>query len=268
MFKEEDPLLSSLQPSAQHLDRGTVCPLAGQCSIDRGFHMRSDPMNKDRGLGFHFSPYPSTYSPPCPAMSCPDDYISKPDVVLEEPRAILSEHHPSFENLELGFTELLPPLYSRGPQAHSPSPWLDSPYLSSSPSPSHSSSFSPFPASSPISTSPLPLIPTSPYPHCSPYPQEVCSSPPSRPSPYQNISPTLYSQYDSWEIQGGAVETECVGERAGKIQECPLEFNSSASMHHITFDEGELYVFFFLCNNNDNDLIHMHICVHQIYAHR
>ncbi|XP_011617868.1 nuclear factor of activated T-cells, cytoplasmic 4 isoform X3 [Takifugu rubripes] len=237
MFKEEDPLLSSLQPSAQHLDRGTVCQLAGQRSIDRGFHMRSDPMNKDRGLGFHFSPYPSTYSPPCPTMSCPDDYISKPDVVLEEPRAILSERHPSFENLELGFTELLPPLYSRGPQAHSPSPWLDSPYLSSSPSPSHSSSFSPFPASSPISTSPLPPIPTSPYLQCSPYPQEVCSSPPSRPSPYQNISSTPYSQYDSWEMQGGAVETEYVRERAEKIQECPLEFNSSASMHHITFDE-------------------------------
>uniref|UniRef100_A0A8D3AE61 Nuclear factor of activated T cells 4 n=1 Tax=Scophthalmus maximus TaxID=52904 RepID=A0A8D3AE61_SCOMX len=74
--------------------------------------------------------------------------------------------HPSFENLELGFTELLPPLYPRGPQppSPSPSPWLDSPYLSSSPSPSHSSSLSPFPASSPISTSPLPHIATSPYP--------------------------------------------------------------------------------------------------------
>lgn len=243
MFKEEDPLLP--QPSAQPLDRGTVCPLGGQHSMDRGFHMRSDPINEDRGLGFHLPPYPSAYSPPCPIMSYPDDYISKPDTVLEEPRAALSERRPSFENLELGFTELLPTLYSRGPQAHSPSPWLDSPYLSSSPSPSHSSSFSPFPASSPISTSPLPLIPNTPYPQYSPYPQEVCSSPPSRPCPYQDISPTPYSQYDCWEMQEGALEIECVGERDGKIQDCPLEFTTSASMHHITFEEGELCVVFF-----------------------
>lgn len=238
MFKEEDPLLS--RPSVQPLDRGTMCPLGGQHSADRSFHMRSDPMNEDRGLGFHLPPYPSTYSPPCPAMSYPDDYISKPDAVLEEPRAALSERHPSFENLELGFTELLPPLYPRGPQAPSPSPWLDSPYLSSSPSPSHSSSFSPFPASSPISTSPLPPIPTSLYPQYAPYPQEVCSSPPSRSTPYQDTSPTPYSQYDGWEMQRGALETDHVGERDGNIQECPLEFTSSTSMHHITFEEGRL----------------------------
>lgn len=233
MFKEEDPLLS--RPTVQPLDRGTP---GGQRGVDRGFHMRSDPMNEDRGLSFHLPPYPPAYSPPCPAMSYPEEYVSKPDAVLEEPRAALSERQPSFENLELGFTELLPPLYPRGPQAPSPSPWLDSPYLSSSPSPSHSSSFSPFPASSPISTSPLPPIPTSPYPQYSPYPQEVCSSPPSRPSPYQDISPTPYSRYDGWEMQGG----ERAGERDGKM-ECPLEFTSSASMH-ITFEEGEIYVFF------------------------
>lgn len=242
MFKEEDPLLS--RPSGQPLDRGTVCPLGGQQSADRSFHMRSEPMNEDRSLGFHLPPYPSAYSPPCPTMSYSDDYVSKPDAAgMEEPRAALSERHPSFENLELGFTELLPPLYPRGPQAPSPSPWLDSPYLSSSPSPSHSSSFSPFPASSPISTSPLPPIPASLYPQYSPCPQEVCSSPPSRSTPYQD--PTPYSQCDGWEMQRGALEMDHVGERDGNIQECPLEFNSSTSMHHITFEEGKLYVLLF-----------------------
>ena len=92
----------------------------------------------------------------------------------------------------------------RGPQppSPSPSPWLDSPYLSSSPSPSHSSSLSPFPASSPISTSPLPPMPTSPYPQYSAYSQEVCPSPPSNPSPYQDMFPAPYSHYDGWDPQG------------------------------------------------------------------
>lgn len=242
MFKEEDPLLS--RPSVLPLDGGTVCPVGGQPRMDRGFHVRGDPMTDDQGLGFHLPPYPSTYSPPCPTMGYHEEYCSKPDTVLEESRAALSEPQPSFENLELGFTELLPPLYPRCPQppSPSPSPWLDSPYLSSSPSPSHSSSLSPFPASSPISTSPLPPIPTSPYPQYSAYPQEVCSSPPSNPNPYQDICPAPYSHYDGWETQGRVLETEHVGERDAKIQECPLEFTSSASMHHITFEEGELHV--------------------------
>ncbi|KAA8587766.1 hypothetical protein FQN60_016628 [Etheostoma spectabile] len=205
----------------------------GQPRMDRGFHVRGDSMADDQGLGFHLPPYPSTYSPPCPAMSYPEEYCSKADAVVEEPggsRAALSERHPSFENLELGFTELLPPLYPRGPQpsSPSPSPWLDSPYLSSSPSPSHSSSLSPFPAGSPI--------PTSPYPQYSAYPQEMCPSPPSNPSQYQDICPAPYSHYEGWDPQGRVLGMEHGEERDVKIQECPLEFTSS-SMHHITFEE-------------------------------
>lgn len=239
--------------------------------------MRSDPTNEDRGLGFHLPPYPSTYSPPCPTMPYPGEYCSKPDTVLEEQRAAPLDCHPSFENLELGFTELLPPLYTRGPQPPSPSPWLDSPYLSSSPSPSHSSSLSPFPASSPISTSPLPPMPTSPYPQYSAYPQEVCSSPPSNAIPYQDISHASYSQYNGWETQRRVLETEHVRERDAKIQECPLEFTNSASMHHITFEEGELHVFvcmFYLVQQCyeavqliGNDFKLKRILVHMLYLH-
>ncbi|KAF3698671.1 Nuclear factor of activated T-cells, cytoplasmic 4 [Channa argus] len=240
MFKEEDPLLP--RPSVLPPDGGTVCPVGGQPRLDRGFHIRGDAMADDQGLGFHLPPYPSTYSPPCPTMSYPEEYCSKSDAVVEEPggsRAALSERHPSFENLELGFTELLPPLYPRGPQppSPSPSPWLDSPYLSSSPSPSHSSSLSPFPAGSPISTSSLPPMPTSPYPHYPAYTQEVCPSPPSNPSPYQDICSAPYSQYEGWDPQGRVLGAGHAGERDAKIQDCPLEFTSSASMHHITFEE-------------------------------
>ncbi|XP_034021270.1 nuclear factor of activated T-cells, cytoplasmic 4, partial [Thalassophryne amazonica] len=241
MFKEEDPVLS----------RSTLIPLdgetvGGQVRPDRVFHLRGEPMTEERGLGFHLPPYPSTYSPPCPPTGYHEEYCSKADAAVEEPggsRGVLTEHHSSFENLELGFTELLPPLYSRGPQPPSPSssPWLDSPYLSSSPSPSHSSSLSPFPAGSPICTSPLPPIPPSPYSHYSAYPQEVCPSPPSNPSPYPDLCGGPYSHYDSWDPQGRVLET---GHRGGrdaqtgtKIQENPLEFSSSASMHHITLEE-------------------------------
>ncbi|KAK5919917.1 hypothetical protein CgunFtcFv8_023774 [Champsocephalus gunnari] len=233
LFKEDDPLLS--RPSVLPLDVGV------QPRMD--FHMRGDPMEDDRGLGFlHLPPYPSTYSPPCPAMSYHEEYCSKPDSV-EESRAALSERQPSFENLELGFTELLPPLYLRGPQppSPSPSPWLDSPYLSSSPSPSHSSSLSPFPAGSPISTSPLPPIPTSPYPQYSAYPQEVCPSPPSHPSLYQDMCPAPYSHYEGWDPQGRVLGMGHGGERDAKIQDCPLEFTSS-SMHHITFEEVSEFI--------------------------
>ncbi|XP_034558086.1 nuclear factor of activated T-cells, cytoplasmic 4 isoform X2 [Notolabrus celidotus] len=245
MFKEEDPLLS--RPSALPLDGGPMCPVGGQTRMDRGFHMRGDPMADDRGLGFHLPPYPSTYSPPCPPMGYHDEYCSKPDSVLEDPggsRAALSERHPSFENLELGFTELLPPLYPRGPQppSPSPSPWLDSPYLSSSPSPSHSSSLSPFPTGSPISTSPLPPLPTSPYPQYSSYPQEMCPSPPSNLSHYQDMCPAPYSHYDGWDPQGRVHGLGHEGERDAKIQECPLEFSSPASMHHITFEEVSEFI--------------------------
>uniref|UniRef100_A0A3B3UYL5 Nuclear factor of activated T cells 4 n=1 Tax=Poecilia latipinna TaxID=48699 RepID=A0A3B3UYL5_9TELE len=229
MFKEEDPLLS--RPSVPPLDGGTVCPPR----MDRGFHV-----SDDRGLGFHLPPYPSTYSPPCPPMSYQEEYCPKPDSTVEEPggsRAPLSERNPSFENLELGFTELLPPLYPRGPQppSPSPSPWLDSPYLSSSPSPSHSSSLSPFPTESPLANSPLPPIPTSPFPQYSAYPQELCPSPPS--NPYQDACSAPYSHYEGWEPQGRMLGTSHGGDVDAKNQECPLEFTSSASMHHITFEE-------------------------------
>ncbi|XP_053293561.1 nuclear factor of activated T-cells, cytoplasmic 4 [Pleuronectes platessa] len=244
MFKEEDPLLS--RPSALPLDRGTGCP-EGQLRMDRGFHVRGDPGAEDRGLGFNLPPYPSTYSPPCPTMSYHEEYCSTPDAGGEEPggsRAALSERHPSFENLELGFTELLPPLYPRGPQppSPSPSPWLDSPYLSSSPSPSHSSSLSPFPASSPISTSPLPPMSTSPYPQYSAYSQEVCPSPPPNPSPYQDMFPAPYSHYDAWDPQVRVMGMGHGGERDTKMQDCPLEFSSSVSMHHITFEEVSEFI--------------------------
>ncbi|MEQ2267907.1 hypothetical protein XENORESO_012194 [Xenotaenia resolanae] len=237
MFKEEDPLLS--RPSVPPLDGGTECPAGGPLRMDRGYHV-----SDDRGLGFHLPPYPSTYSPPCPAISYHEEFCSKPDSTVEEPsgsRAALSERHPSFENLELGFTELLPPLYPRGPQppSPSPSPWLDSPYLSSSPSPSHSSSLSPFPTESPLANSPLPPIPTSPFPQYSAYPQEVCPSPPS--NPYQDTCPAPYSHFEGWEPQGRMLGTGHGGEGNAKNHECPLEFTSSASMH-ITFEEVSEFI--------------------------
>ncbi|XP_041849092.1 nuclear factor of activated T-cells, cytoplasmic 4 [Melanotaenia boesemani] len=236
MFKEEDPLLS--RPSVTPLDGGTMCPGGAPPRMD--FHI-----SDERGIGFHLPPYPSTYSPPCPPMTFHEEFCSKPDTAVEEPggsRTTLSERHPSFENLELGFTELLPPLYPRGPQppSPSPSPWLDSPYLSSSPSPSHSSSLSPFPTGSPISNSPLPPIPTSPYPQYSAYPQEVCPSPPS--NPYQDICPAPYSHYEGWDHQGRVLGSGHGGDVDAKIQECPLEFTSSASMHHITFEEVSEFI--------------------------
>ncbi|KAF7222004.1 nuclear factor of activated T-cells, cytoplasmic 4 [Nothobranchius furzeri] len=231
MFKEEDPLLS--RPPVPPLD-------GGPSRMDRGFHV-----SDDRGLGFHLPPYPSAYSPPCPAISYHEEYCSKPDTTVEESggsRAALSERHPSFENLELGFTELLAPLYPRVPQppSPSPSPWLDSPYLSSSPSPSHSSSLSPFPTESPIANSPLPPIPTPPFPQCSPYTPEVCPSPPS--IPYQDTCLAPFSHYEGWDPEGRVLGTGHGREGDAKIQECPLEFSSSPSMHHITFEEVSEFI--------------------------
>ncbi|XP_029971376.1 nuclear factor of activated T-cells, cytoplasmic 4 [Salarias fasciatus] len=245
LFKEEDPLLS--RPSVLPLDGGPVCPVGGPPRMDRGFHARTDPMSEERGLGFHLPPYPPAYSPPVPAMSYPEEYCPKPDAAAEEAggsRAPLSERHPSFENLELGFTELLPPLYPRGPQppSPSPSPWLDSPYLSSSPSPSHSSSLSPFPAGSPISSSPLPPMLAPPYPPYSAYSQEACPSPPSSSGTYQDICPAPYPHYEGWDPQGRVLGMGHGGEGDGKVQECPLEFSSSASMHHITFEEVSEFI--------------------------
>ncbi|XP_014047162.1 nuclear factor of activated T-cells, cytoplasmic 4 isoform X1 [Salmo salar] len=236
MFKEEDPLLS--RPSALPLEGVTLCSMRGPSRVDSGVHRGNDPMLEEGGLAFHLPPYPSACSPPYPGQSY-QEYCHKPEAV-EESRGSLSERHPSFENLELGFTELLPPFYPRVPQPPSPSPWLDSPYLSSSPSPSHSSSLSPFPSSSPISSSPRPPMTTSPYPHY-PYPHEVCPSPPSNPSPYQDFYPPPYSHYEVWDHQGrGPGEREA--QAGSKMQESPLEFASSSSFHHITLEEVNEFI--------------------------
>uniref|UniRef100_A0A673J6H3 Nuclear factor of activated T-cells, cytoplasmic 4-like n=1 Tax=Sinocyclocheilus rhinocerous TaxID=307959 RepID=A0A673J6H3_9TELE len=198
MFKEEDPLLS--RPSILPLEGVTLSPMRSGSTVD----MRSD-------------------------LSVPEDGGG---------RSALTERHPSFESLELGFTELLPPMYPRASQplspSPSPSPWLDSPYLSSSPSPSHSCSLSPFPASSPISTSPLPPLTHSPYPHC-PCPQEMCSSPPSNTSHYQDLCPPPYFQYESWEHQMRPSERDT---DPGLKLEGPPDFSGPTPMQHITLEEG------------------------------
>uniref|UniRef100_H2LCP7 Nuclear factor of activated T cells 4 n=1 Tax=Oryzias latipes TaxID=8090 RepID=H2LCP7_ORYLA len=231
MFNEEDPLLS--RPSAPPQEGGTSGSVGAPPRMDRS-------LTDEGALSFHLHPYPTTYSPPCPTMSYNEEYCSKPDALGEEPggsRGALSERHPSFENLELGFTDLLPPLYPRGPQPPSPSPWLDSPYLSSSPSPSHSSSLSPFPTGSPISNSPLPPVPSSPYPHYPAYTQEVCPSPPINPNPYQDICQVPYSHFEGWDPHVRVLGMGHGREGDGKIQEYPEEFSSSTSMHHLTFEE-------------------------------
>ncbi|XP_037131048.1 nuclear factor of activated T-cells, cytoplasmic 4 [Syngnathus acus] len=237
MFKKEDPLLS--RPQA--LDAGVVCSSVGGQSR---MNLRCDPMAEEQtGLGFNLSPYPSTYSPPCTSLAYQEEYGA--ETVTEEPRGMgptVSEHHPSFENLELGFTELLPSLYLRGSQPPSPSPWLDSPYLSSSPSPSHSSSLSPFPAGSPISSSPLPPVPTPPYSQYSAYPQEMCPSPPTSQSAYQDLCSVPYSHYESWDPSARVLRMAHEDERDAKVQECPLEFTSSTDMHPITFEEVSEYI--------------------------
>ncbi|XP_019739285.1 nuclear factor of activated T-cells, cytoplasmic 4 isoform X2 [Hippocampus comes] len=239
MFKEEDPLLSL--PQALPLDAGVVCSsVGGQSRMNVRCNAAAE---EQTGLGFNLSPYPSTYSPPCTSLVYQEEYGA--DTATEEPGGIgpnMSEPHPSFENLELGFTELLPPLYLRSQQPPSPSPWLDSPYLSSSPSPSHSSSLSPFPAGSPISSSPLPPVPTPPYPQYSAYSQEMCPSPPTNQSAYQDLCSVPYSHYDSWDHSGRALGMGHRDEKDAKIQEGALEFTSSATMHPITFEEVSEYI--------------------------
>ncbi|XP_057714090.1 nuclear factor of activated T-cells, cytoplasmic 4 isoform X1 [Corythoichthys intestinalis] len=239
MFKEDDPLLSRSQ--GPPLDGGALCSSVGSQPSN---NLRCDPMTDEQtGMGFHLPPYQSAYSPPCTTMAYPEEYGA--DNVVENPSGTgptISEHHTSFENLELGFTELLPPLYLRGPQPPSPCPWLDSPYLSSSPSPSHSSSLSPFAAGSPISTSPLPPVPTSPYPQYCAYPQGISPSPPTQQSTYQDMCSAPYSKYESWDPPGGFLGVGHREERNAKIQDCPLEFTSSNTMHQITFEEVSEYI--------------------------
>ncbi|XP_016316568.1 nuclear factor of activated T-cells, cytoplasmic 4-like isoform X1 [Sinocyclocheilus anshuiensis] len=230
MFKEEDPLLS--RPSILPLEGVTLSPMGSGSTVD----MSSDLSADDRSMSFHLPPYPNEY--PYSSHGYQEDYCHKPEVPEDGGgRGALTERHPSFESLELGFTELLPPMYPRTSQplspSPSPSPWLDSPYLSSSPSPSHSCSLSPFPASSPISTSPLPPLSHSPYPHC-PCPQEMCSSPPSNTSHYQDLCPPPYSQYESWEHQMRPSERDtgpCL-----KL-EGPPDFSGPTPMQHITLEE-------------------------------
>ncbi|XP_061775564.1 nuclear factor of activated T-cells, cytoplasmic 4 isoform X1 [Nerophis ophidion] len=227
MLKEEEPLLSQTQ------DRG-------QSRMNSDQQVSSAPMlDEQSSLGFHLPPYSST----CSGLAYQEDHGN--DVTADEPGGsgpAMSEHHDGFENLELGFTELLPPLYLRGPQPPSPSPWLDSPYLSSSPSPSHSTSLSPFPAGSPISTSPLPPFPTPPYPQYSIFPPELCPPSPSRMNPYQDIVWAPYSNYESWDPPGSAQGLGLVDERDAKIQGCPLESSSSTPINPITFEEVTEYI--------------------------
>ncbi|KAM9458636.1 nuclear factor of activated T-cells, cytoplasmic 4 isoform 2-T2 [Salvelinus alpinus] len=111
MFKEDDPLLS--RPSVLPLEGVTLCSMGGPSRVDRGLHLRNDPTPKERGLALHLPPYPSAYSPPYQGHGYQKEYCHKPEAVGDS-RGSLSERRPSFENLELGFTELLPPLYPRG----------------------------------------------------------------------------------------------------------------------------------------------------------
>ncbi|KAG7273054.1 hypothetical protein CRUP_007210 [Coryphaenoides rupestris] len=218
MFKEEDSLVS--RPSVLPLDG--LCPMEGPMGkVDGPLHPpRGDPASEEPSLGFHLPPYPSAYSsPPYPvAMGMHDEYFPKPDARSDDPGgggaprggSTLSERQPSFENLELGFTELLPPL--------------------------------PFPTGSPISGSPLP-----PGPHFSAYAQqEMCPSPPPHApagSPYQDFYyPPLYSHYEGgWDPhphQGRGSGRWAEGEQAGQFSGP----SSSSSMHHITLEEVNEFI--------------------------
>ncbi|KAG7455004.1 hypothetical protein MATL_G00251710 [Megalops atlanticus] len=228
MFKQEDPL---------PLCRPPVSPLCvGGDSEEAGLRVRQ---------AFPQPSYPPDPPHSCPAQGYQEDYCPKGEGLEEGvERGVLSEKHPSFESLELGFTELLPPLYPRNPQPPSPCPWLDSPYLSSSPSPS-GASLSPFPAGSPMASSPLPPQAHCPYPQ-SPYPQDICPSPPHHPTPYHDFYPTSYPQYEGWEPQGGGPGERCnpgLGPPAGvKMQESPLDFAGPSPIHHITLEEVNEFI--------------------------
>ncbi|TRY98928.1 hypothetical protein DNTS_016985 [Danionella cerebrum] len=231
LFQEKDPLLA--RPSILPLEGVMLCPMESGSTLD----LRSEISTDDRSSSFYPPPYPCEYS--YSSHGYQEDYCHKPEINDDGVgRDTLNERHPSFESLELGFTELLPPVYPRTSQplspSPSPSPWLDSPYLSSSPSPSHSCSLSPFPAGSPISSSPLPPLPHSPYSHC-PGPQEMYPSSPSHTSYYQDLCPPPYGQFESWENQLHPSERDI---SPGLKLEGQHDFTSTSAMQQITLEEG------------------------------
>ncbi|XP_059913985.1 nuclear factor of activated T-cells, cytoplasmic 4 isoform X2 [Gadus macrocephalus] len=265
MFKEEE----SLRPRPLALAPPPAPPLDGLCPMESSMEKadgppRGDPTSEDALLGFHLPPYPSAYSSPLypVALGTHDEYFPRPDARPDDQGGgdgggrgpcggggggggggPLAERHAGFESLELGFTELLPPRYphgGRGARPPSPSPWLDSPYLSSSPSPSHSSSLSPFPAGSPLSGSPLPP----PGPHYPAYgQQEAPPSPPS--SAYQDFYyPPPYSHYDGgcWDPPPGRGVAPVGGRWAEGSSPFPGSSPSTAAMHHITLEEVNEFI--------------------------
>ncbi|KAJ8268564.1 hypothetical protein COCON_G00137360 [Conger conger] len=216
MFKQEDPLSLS-QRSVLPLEGVTLCPVGG--------------LREEEVDGMQVGSGDQTY----PSQSL-QGYCEGEGVEDEPP---LSERHPSLETLELGFTELLPPLYPRNHQTPSPCPWLDSPYLSSSPSPSCSSSLSPFPASSPhTSTHSL-------YSSC-PYPPEICPSPPRHPAHYQDFYTQPCAQFEGWEPQGGGPVGRTnpgSGAQTGvKMQESALDYAGPAAIQQITLEEVSEFI--------------------------
>ncbi|XP_064202047.1 nuclear factor of activated T-cells, cytoplasmic 4 [Anguilla rostrata] len=228
MFKQEDPLSVSHRIVVP-LDGVTLCPVGGLREAEAdGILVGGDCEDGELGLVRAYPP------PSLQGYREAEGLEEGPDR-----GGALSERNPSLENLELGFTELLPPLYPRNPQTPSPCPWLDSPYLSSSPSPSCSSSLSPFPASSPhTSTHSL-------YSSC-PYPPEICPSPPRHPSPYQDFYTQPCTQFEGWEPQGGGPAgrtTPGSGAPTGvKMQESALDYAGPSAIQQITLEEVSEFI--------------------------
>ncbi|KAK7944330.1 hypothetical protein WMY93_000058 [Mugilogobius chulae] len=232
MYKESDPLLP--RPSVLPLDPLHAPP------ADRGsLQLRSETTNDDRSQGhFHLYPFSPTAPPPCstrttPLLIPPPNPKPFPSMTPGNSQCQVVRAPAQLREPGAWIHRVTSSALPQSSSASFSSPWLDSPYLSSSPSPSHSSSLSPFPTGSPISSSPLPPVNSSPYAHFHPvYPQEVCPSPPpllsGSSAHYQDMCPVPYSQFDGWSHAGA--------DRDGKGNlECPLEFHSS--MQHITFEE-------------------------------
>nr|XP_015195103.1 PREDICTED: basic proline-rich protein-like [Lepisosteus oculatus] len=221
MFKEEEPLPCPSAMVMGGLGGVTLHPLGpgegGGTPRPRGDHGGGDGgegvESGGHQAGVTLPPYPSEYHPSYLSTmgyqdERPESHSYCPhggDGVPGRPRGAFLERHPSFECLELGLNELmLPQLQRPHPSAlsPSPSPWLDSPYLSSSPSPSQASSLSPYPADSPVSSSPCApaafaqLSPGCPAPPFEPLPCPFApeSCPPS-PSPSLYPLPLSVSQH-------------------------------------------------------------------------